>query len=157
MSRSSEFTRRRSGGSDWYEAGERPESTEDRQRGDRTSERSIGYDEDVEYDWGRIGVFGAGFALGAALGAAAGLLFAPRPGEDTRELIGEQAKELGGRAKELGGRAKELGDQLGDRAADSWDDLRDELRWLARRGRKSVRRGMTRSRWAAEDAVAKGR
>jgi len=146
MSRSSEFTRRRPGGSDWYEAGERPEFAEDRQRGDRTSERSIGYDEDAEYDWGRIGVFGMGFALGAALGAAAGLLFAPRPGEDTRELIGEQAKELGDRAKGLSGRA-----------ADGWDDLRDELRWLARRGRKSVRRGMTRSRWAAEDAVAKGR
>ena len=139
MSRSSEFTRRRPGASEFYEASERPEARGDRQLEDAPRERAIGYSDGRGYDLAKVGVFGAGFAIGAAVGAAAALLLAPRTGEDARELIGEQARVLGGRA------------------ADSWDDLRDELRWLARRGRKSVRRGMTRGRWAAEDAVARGK
>lgn len=36
----------------------------------------------------------AGFGLGAIVGAAAGLLFAPKAGSDTREEIAEKAKEL---------------------------------------------------------------
>jgi len=139
MSRSSEFTRRRPGASDLYETSDRPEAGGDRQLDEEPRGRAIGYGDGREYDWEKVGVFGAGFAIGAAVGAAAALLLAPRTGEDARELIGEQARVLGGRA------------------ADSWDDLRDELRWLARRGRKSVRRGMTRGRWAAEDAVARGK
>jgi len=42
----------------------------------------------------------AGFGLGAMLGAAAGLLFAPKAGDEVRG-------ELGGRFKELKGRTEE--------------------------------------------------
>lgn len=42
----------------------------------------------------------AGFGLGALVGAAAGILFAPKAGEETREELGEKAKELKGRTKE---------------------------------------------------------
>lgn len=42
----------------------------------------------------------AGFGLGAIVGAAAGVLFAPKAGEETREIIGDKAKELKGRTKE---------------------------------------------------------
>ena len=85
-------------------------------------------------DWAKLGLFGAGLAIGAALGAAAALLLAPRTGEETRELLGRRARHLG------------------HRAADRWDDFRGDLRWARRRGRRHLRRGVTKGRWRLEDA-----
>jgi hypothetical protein len=90
-------------------------------------------------DWGRIGVFAAGLAAGLTIGAGVALLLAPASGQETREYISDRARSLRGRADT------------------SWDDLRDELRWLARRGRQSVRRGVTRGRWRAEDVIERQR
>ena len=42
----------------------------------------------------------AGFGLGALLGAIAGLLFAPKPGSETRELVGGKLKELKGKTED---------------------------------------------------------
>jgi gas vesicle protein len=42
----------------------------------------------------------AGFGLGALIGALAGILFAPKPGSETREEIGGRLKELKGRTEE---------------------------------------------------------
>lgn len=36
----------------------------------------------------------AGFGLGALVGAAAGLLFAPKPGEEIRDELGTKIKEV---------------------------------------------------------------
>ena len=90
-------------------------------------------------DWGRLGVFGLGVALGALLGSGTALLFAPQTGEDVRAGIGRRARTM----------------RLD--ARDAWDDLRDELEWAARRGRRRLRRGATRGGWAAEDLVDRGR
>ncbi|HUF29466.1 MAG TPA: YtxH domain-containing protein, partial [Gemmatimonadaceae bacterium] len=91
--------------------------------------------------WRQTGLATAGLVFGLALGAGLALLFAPRSGDETRELIGERARLLRGRA--------------GDR----FDDLREELGHTARRGRRRVRRGMTRGmsrgRWAAEDMLSR--
>ncbi|HEX5436243.1 MAG TPA: YtxH domain-containing protein [Gemmatimonadaceae bacterium] len=139
MSRSSEFpTRRRSSGTGSRASGH-PQEMMDDEFDDVAVDDSVDYGEDEERDWERVGAFAAGLGIGAALGAGLALLFAPQSGEDTRGMLGLQARHLG------------------DRAADGWDDLRDEFRWLARRGRKSIRRGMTRSRWAAQDVVERGR
>ena len=131
MSRAPEFTHENTVGRAPRLADQRTDRTEDNLLG----ERAVGTSYDRRPDWRRVGVFGAGLFLGLAVGAGAALLLAPQSGEETRELLGAGAR------------------RLGDRAADRWDDLRDELRWLARRGRKSVRRGVTRGRWAAEDAI----
>ncbi len=42
----------------------------------------------------------AGFGLGALIGGLAGLLFAPKPGTETREQIGSKVKELKDKGEE---------------------------------------------------------
>ena len=88
-----------------------------------------------ETDWQRVGIFGAGLAIGALLGAGAALLLAPQSGAETRDAIVTRVL------------------RVRDRAGDAWGDLGDELRRAARRGRKRVRRGITRGRWKAADAI----
>jgi len=95
------------------------------------------YEEPI--DWGRLGVFGLGIALGAILGSGTALLFAPQSGEDARAGIGRRARSIR------------------EDAGDAWEELRDELDWAARRGRQRLRRGATRGGWAAEDLLDRGR
>jgi hypothetical protein len=85
-------------------------------------------------DWAQVGVFSAGIAVGALIGAGAALLLAPATGFETRARLADRARRSGGR---LAGR---------------WDELGDDVRLGARRGRKRVARAVTASRWAAEDA-----
>jgi hypothetical protein len=85
--------------------------------------------------WRQTGAAAAGLVFGLALGAGLALLFAPRAGDETRELLGERARVLRGHA--------------GDR----FEDLRGDLGRVARRGRRRMRRGVTRGRWAAEDML----
>jgi hypothetical protein len=91
--------------------------------------------EQDEVDWERVAVFGTGIAIGAALGAGAALLFAPLSGEETRAAIARR------------------GVRLAHRSRDAWDELRDELEWAARRGKRRVGRRVQRARWAAEDFI----
>jgi len=91
--------------------------------------------DDGEIDWERVAVFGTGIALGAALGAGVALLFAPYSGEETRAAILRR------------------GAHLAHQGRDAWDDLRDELEWAARRGKRRVGRRVQRARWAAEDFI----
>ena len=42
--------------------------------------------------------FLAGFAIGAAIGAVAGILLAPKSGEETREMLASSAKEAAAKA-----------------------------------------------------------
>ena len=90
-------------------------------------------------DWARLGVFGLGLAIGAILGSGTALLFAPQSGEEARAGIGRKAREVR------------------EDVRDSWDDLRDELEYAARRGRRRLSRGATRGSWAAEDLIERGR
>lgn len=73
-----------------------------------------------ELDWQHIAIFAAGAVLGAAIGAGAALLFAPQSGARTRHNIAKRSRHLR------------------TRTADAWDDLRHELRYAARRGRKKL-------------------
>jgi len=43
----------------------------------------------------KSGDFLAGILVGALIGAALGLLFAPEPGEETREKVAESARRFG--------------------------------------------------------------
>ena len=54
----------------------------------------------------------AGVGLGAIIGAAAGLLFAPKPGNELRDELNDRLKELKGKTEEW------IGDQRAKRAVD---------------------------------------
>lgn len=130
MARTSEYSSSRPSGtaprsrtSD-LDSGDSMNAMESRRRG-----RS--YSEDMQ--WRHAAIFGAGVALGALLGAGAALLYAPQTGEEAREMLSERAQKLGGR--------------IGDRI----DDARGDLGWYMRRGRRKLRRGAERGRWAGED------
>jgi len=86
-------------------------------------------------DWARVGIFGAGVAVGALLGVGAALLYAPQSGFETRTQIAGRARRLQART------------------ANRWDDLGAELRKATRRGKRRVRRGVARGRWAAADKL----
>jgi len=47
------------------------------------------------------GKFILGAAIGAIAGAAAGILFAPKSGKETRKIIGDKAKEYAEKSKEM--------------------------------------------------------
>lgn len=66
------------------------------------------------------------FLLGAAAGAAVALLFAPAPGEQTREFLTQRARERSDRATEL---AKE--------GREAWSRQRDALTTAFERGREA--------------------
>jgi hypothetical protein len=83
--------------------------------------------------WRHAAIFGAGVTLGALIGAGAALLYAPRTGEETREMLSERAHQFRGR--------------VGERI----DDARGDLGWYMRRGRRKMRRGAERGRWAGQD------
>ena len=78
-----------------------------------------------------------GTLLGLAAGAAASYLFAPRSGEETREMIAKKSKETYNdmregianatqRAKELGQSALEKAKEFKDEAAQRAEELKDE-------------------------------
>ena len=49
------------------------------------------------------------FLLGGIAGAAVALLYAPRSGRETREMLGEKLREGAERGKELGNQARAAG------------------------------------------------
>ncbi|MDQ3517925.1 MAG: YtxH domain-containing protein [Gemmatimonadota bacterium] len=105
----------------------------------RLPARPLGKSYEHEADGRRFGTLAVGLAIGVAVGAGIALLMAPMSGSEVREAIGDRARGLRGQA------------------ADSWDELRDELRYASHRGGRGVRRGVTRGRWAVEDLADRTR
>ncbi len=67
---------------------------------------------------GRATVFTAGLLVGLAIGAGIALLVAPQAGAETRQALARRGR------------------RLRRRGVDAWEDLRDELRRVARRRSK---------------------
>lgn len=118
-------------------------------------------------DTGGNSTFLLGFIAGTVLGAGLGLLFAPRPGVETRRDVSQRAQELGKRASHeydtAAERFSKLAEQgkdayqsaasragdLVDRAADGVDDAADlakdavdEARAGAKSGAASAKAGL---------------
>jgi len=60
--------------------------------------------------------FVIGLAVGAVLGLAIGFLFAPRPGEETRQLLKEKAELARERAAEAAGKVRETAAEITKKA-----------------------------------------
>jgi gas vesicle protein len=72
------------------------------------------------------------FAIGLGVGAAVGILFAPRSGRDTRDLVVENAKD------NLEG-AIAAGQQLKQRAQDSIDQVKGQVKRATEVGEQAYR------------------
>jgi gas vesicle protein len=86
------------------------------------------------------------FLLGGIAGAAVALLYAPRSGRETREMLGEKLREGAERGKELGNQAREKGrailDEAGeymDRGREVMDDRKGRLAAAFEAGRQAYR------------------
>jgi gas vesicle protein len=87
---------------------------------------------------GSAGFFIAGLLVGAALGAVAALLFAPAPGEETRELLSQKGIELKGKAKELSDEAKERAEALEAQSRIVMEEKRARLQEAVEEGKKAA-------------------
>ena len=75
--------------------------------------------------------FVTGMIFGAALGAALGLLLAPKPGSETRQIVRERAGEYLDVARE---RAGEYAGPVRERAGQAIGTARERVTNLRRRG-----------------------
>ena len=62
------------------------------------------------------------FLIGGATGAEFALLFSPRSGEETRELISDAAREGARRARDVADRGREIGERAVGRGRQLVDD-----------------------------------
>ena len=67
------------------------------------------------------------FMVGALSGAALAILFAPRSGRETRELLGDKLRETGERGRRAGEQAVQKGREAAEDAARYLDRQRDAL------------------------------
>ena len=86
------------------------------------------------------------FMLGALSGAALAILFAPRSGRETRELLGEKLRETADRSRKLGEQAIEKGREMAqdasgyiDRQREALERRRDRLAAAVEAGRQAYR------------------
>jgi gas vesicle protein len=86
------------------------------------------------------------FMLGALSGAALAILFAPRSGRETREILGDKLRETADRGRRLGEQALEKGreaaeDATGylDRQREALERRRDRLASAVEAGRQAYR------------------
>jgi gas vesicle protein len=86
------------------------------------------------------------FLLGGLAGAAAAILFAPRSGRETRELLGERLREGAERGRDLGGkvasRSREVLDDAGEylsRSKETVERQKDRLAAALEAGRQAYR------------------
>ena len=67
------------------------------------------------------------FLIGGVAGAALALLFAPRTGEETRELISDAAREGARRARDAAERGREIGERAVERGRRLVDDAAEAV------------------------------
>jgi gas vesicle protein len=67
------------------------------------------------------------FAVGAAVGAAVALLFAPATGEETREYLGERAREGRDRAAEAARQGRDMVNRSRETLTTAFDRAREQF------------------------------
>jgi gas vesicle protein len=72
------------------------------------------------------------FAVGAAVGAAVALLFAPAKGEETREYLGQRAKEGRDRAAEAARQGRDMVNRGRETLTTAFDRAREQFQAATR-------------------------
>jgi len=72
------------------------------------------------------------FAVGAAVGAAVALLFAPATGEETREYLGERAREGKDRAAEAARQGRDMVNRSRETLTTAFDRAREQFQAATR-------------------------
>lgn len=78
------------------------------------------------------------FVAGAIVGAAVALLFAPATGEETREFLGQRAKEGRDRATEAAKQGRELLNQQREKATTAFERAREQFQTVTRETHEDV-------------------
>lgn len=84
--------------------------------------------------------FLAGFLVGGAIGAIAGILLAPKSGEETRALIAETAKDVTKRAEDTVKEIQEKADDVVSEMQKKGDELKEKLQNMINQ-QKEVKEG----------------
>ncbi|BAS55797.1 MULTISPECIES: YtxH domain-containing protein [Leptolyngbya] len=88
----------------------------------------------------RSGSFLGGMIIGAAMGTIAGLLIAPRPGRETRQLIKKSADALPELAEDLSTSVQLQADRFSESALRNWDDTLGRLKEAIAAGLEATQR-----------------
>lgn len=105
-------------------------------------------------DYRRGGSVLGSFLLGGLIGAVLGLLFAPRSGAETREMISERANEYWGEANEMYVTGKEKVTEVVATTKDTAVEKGEELRAKIDEARGRLQEQVAKSAEAAKDKVA---
>ena len=79
------------------------------------------------------------FLLGLGVGVAVGMLFAPKSGEETRELLKKQAGESGEFLKQRGAELKDTASGWVDKGKEALNRQKDTLNDAVEAGRQAYR------------------
>jgi gas vesicle protein len=79
------------------------------------------------------------FLAGLGIGAAVGILYAPKPGDETRQRIREVAEESSGVVRERARQAKEQAGGWVDKGREYLNQQRDQVRSAYEAGRQAYR------------------
>lgn len=88
----------------------------------------------------RSGAFWGGLLLGAAVGTLTGILIAPRPGRETRQLLKKSADALPELAEDLSTSVQLQADRLSESALRNWDGTLGRLREAIAAGVEATQR-----------------
>ncbi len=86
------------------------------------------------------GKFFGGLILGTAIGAAAGILFAPRSGKETRQVLKRSAQDLPQLAEDLGSNVQYQADRFTEQAQRTIDEALLRLQDAIATGQEASRR-----------------
>ncbi|HEY9826299.1 MAG TPA: YtxH domain-containing protein [Stenomitos sp.] len=103
------------------------------------------------------GVFLGGVLLGTAVGTVMGLLFAPRSGRDTRQILKKSAEALPELVEDLSSSLQLQADRLSVSALNQWDETLERLRSALQEGVEaaSAQQRQTLQSFAVEEETQK--
>jgi gas vesicle protein len=82
------------------------------------------------------------FLLGGVIGAAAGLLLAPRPGREMREMLAERSDDLRRRAQEVASEAQGRAGEWLDKSRELFEEQTQRLMTAFEAGKDAMREEM---------------